>query len=391
MSAPIFYTTSVALDAGGGQTTRVIEHCRVLAAEAPVRLFAPQPPPGLPDLPFTRVPVPARPPRDLGFQVRLARALIREGRRTPPALIYSYAGSLNLGPRLAAWRLGCPLALELHGLHALEYGLEHRRTATLRARQLAYAAMFRLDMLLADGVVAVTDQLAARARAAGARSTLTAPNGVNPRHFLPTDGATARRAEGFADDEVVIGFVGNLAGWQGLDTLLRGLALALPRAPRLRLLLIGTGSQERLLRALAAELGIEERIVWAGRVPYADVPRRLSAADVLAGPFAANERNAATGVSPLKVFEYLALGRPILVSDLPGLEFVAAEGAGGLFRADDPVDLARKLIAFAALPPAARAAYGRRARSLAEERYSWEQISGRILAYAATLAPDGQR
>lgn len=384
MSRPWFYTTSVALDAGGGQTTRVVEHCRALRDQVPLRLFAPKPPPGLADLPYTQVPVPARPPRDLGFQVRLARALTDQARRTPPAVIYSYAGSTNLGPWLAARRIGCPLVLELHGLHALEYGLEHRATPALRAREAAYRLLFRLDMRLADGIVAVTPQLAEYALRNGARRALVAPNGVNTKRFAPLDPGPARARYRLAADDFVVGFVGNLAGWQGVDTLLRGAALARRRLPGLRLLIIGTGSQEQALRRLGAELGLGECVIWAGRVPYAEVPEHLCAADVLAGPFAANDRNAQTGVSPLKVFEYLALGRPLLVSDLPGLELVG--GAGLRFRADDPADLAGRLLALAVLGAAGRAVLGREARRLAVASYDWAQVNRQIMAFVDELA-----
>jgi glycosyltransferase involved in cell wall biosynthesis len=377
------YITAVRLAATSGQTTHVVESCRALAARRPTTLLAPTPPPDpIAGLTVQHVPLPDRAPRELVFQARVMRALAGLARQNRPDVIYTRAASFNLGAILAARRLRVPCVLELNGLPALEYRLEHHDQSA-RARALAYTLLAYLEARLADGIVAVTPQLAAEARRWGARTIYVASNGVNPAHFTVRGQLEARQALGLPADAEIVGFVGNFSAWQGLDTLLRGVGVLLPHRPGLRLLLIGDGAERPRLETLAAPFN--DRICFTGPLPHRAVGEVLAACDVLVAPLAASERNRRTGVSPLKVFEYLALGRPVLASDLPGLEFIAHEGLGALFAPGDPAALAAQLAALLDLPPAARAAIGARARAAAEQRFSWDRIVNGIISFVEGL------
>src|SRR4051812_38834653 len=117
-----FYITAVRLSAASGQTTHIIESCRALAARRATTLFAPvAPPTPLPGLALQLVPLPAHAPRELIFQSRLTRAIMRQARVQRPDVLYVRAAAFNLGAILAARRLGIPCILELNGLPSLEY------------------------------------------------------------------------------------------------------------------------------------------------------------------------------------------------------------------------------------------------------------------------------
>jgi glycosyltransferase involved in cell wall biosynthesis len=382
-----YYITSVRFSAASGQTTHVVESCRALAARRATTLFAPVPPPApLPGLAVQLVPVPDHAPRELIFQGRLARAIMRHASRHRPDVLYVRAAAFNLGAILAARRLGIPCILELNGLPALEYTLEraaNRRSPSARARGWIYTLIAHLEGRLASGIVAVTPQLAAEARRWGARHIYVATNGTNPAEIIPQDRLAARRALGLPDVAEIAGFVGNFARWQGLETLVRAALLLRSQRPELRLLLIGDGVERGRLEALAAPLG--DRVCFTGALPHQAVGAALSACDILAAPFPASERNRRTGVSPLKVFEYLALGRPVLASALPGLEFIERERLGMLCAPDDPAALAQRLTALLDLPAAERAIIGARARAAAESRYSWDNITAGLIAFAEGL------
>jgi glycosyltransferase involved in cell wall biosynthesis len=376
-----YYITAVRLSAASGQTTHIVESCRALAARRTTTLFAPVAPPApLPGLAVRLVPLPDHAPRELVFQGRLARVILRQARERRPDVLYVRAAAFNLGAILAARRLRIPCILELNGLPALEYTLERseRPAPSARVRGLVYTLLAHLEGRLASGFVAVTPQLAAEARRWGARRTFVAPNGVNPSAIRPQDRLAARRALGLPDDAEIVGFVGNFARWQGLETLVR--AVLQSQRPNLRLLLIGAGVEHAQLAALAAPLG--ERVRFTGALPHEAVGAALSACDILAAPFPNSARNQRTGVSPLKVFEYLALGRPVLASALPGLEFIERERLGMLCPPGDPAALEARLAALLDLPAAERAAIGQRARAAAEGRYAWDRIVEGIIAFA---------
>ncbi|NJN66039.1 MAG: glycosyltransferase family 4 protein [Chloroflexaceae bacterium] len=380
-----FYSTAVQLRAVGGQTTHVVEVCRVLAQRRPTTLFAPNPPATpIPGLPVCVVPLPPHPPREVLFQARLFRTIVALSKVYRPDVLYHRAASFNLGIVLAGRVLGVPCVMELNGLPAMEYALERAETGPLTwARTRFYRVVERIEHRLADGLVVVTPNLADIVRRNGARQVHVTRNGVDPAAFVPCDRLEARRSLGLPPDAEVVGYVGTFSAWQGLDTLIEGARLLLAQRPALVVLLVGDGPELPRLQRLAEPMGAHVRFL--GRVPHEQVCRTLSACDVLAAPFPPIERNRRMGISALKLGEYLALGRPMLSSRLPGLEFIEEEQVGALFDPGNPPALAVQLAALLSLPPAQRDAIDRRARTLAETTFSWAQIVEDLVGFVENL------
>ncbi len=181
----------------------------------------------------------------------------------------------------------------------------------------------------------------------------------------------------------IVGYAGHLYPWKGVDVLIRALALA----PELDGLIVGGHPQEAdraRVEALAVELGIRDRVTFTGLLPSAAVPQRLAAASMLVLP------NTASAISdrytsPLKLFEYLALGRAIVASDLPSIREVLTDGdTAALVRPGDPAALAAALRALAS-DPARTAALGSAARRLAP-RYTWSARAATIETVLAACA-----
>jgi glycogen(starch) synthase len=142
------------------------------------------------------------------------------------------------------------------------------------------------------------------------------------RHSLGLDGAT------------VIGFAGSFYGYEGLDLLLEAARRMLPRHPNLRVLLIGGGPQERNLKAQALAAGLQDRVIFTGRVAHADVQRYYELIDVLAYPRLPIRLTEL--VTPLKPLEAMAQGRMFVASDVGGHRELVRHGETGfLFRAGD--------------------------------------------------------
>ncbi len=167
-------------------------------------------------------------------------------------------------------------------------------------------------------------------------------------------------------------WVGRMSHEKGLATLLRALAAC---THPLRLLLVGDGPEEALLRDLAKELGLgEERLRWLGRKSRDEIPPLIAAA---AGSVVPSEwyENA-----PLSVLESLALGRPVLGSDLGGLPDMVEDGVTGwIFRAGDSNALRATLEEWAS-SPAERLKRGRNAYTQARERFHPEVVLDETLA-----------
>jgi glycosyltransferase involved in cell wall biosynthesis len=168
-----------------------------------------------------------------------------------------------------------------------------------------------------------------------------------------------------------------------VDTLVRAIALL----PDARAVIVGGHPKEGDLArvtSLVGALGIGSRVELTGLVPPAEVAGRLAPASVLVLP---NSASAISNryTSPLKLFEYLAMGRPIVASDLPAFREILTDGDTALLvPPDDPRALAQALSRLSADPPLA-ASLASRARALAPS-FTWAARAERLEAALAGAA-----
>lgn len=135
------------------------------------------------------------------------------------------------------------------------------------------------------------------------------------------DVAALRRAWGVADDEVAVGFVGRLVPQKDIGTLLRGFALFAGRCPQTRLIIVGAGPLDGVLRHRAEALGIARHVVWAGF--REDIAAVMRAFDV----FALTSVYEGLG---LVLLEAMAARRPVVATRVGAIPEVVAEGETGL-------------------------------------------------------------
>ncbi len=287
------------------------------------------------------------------FAGALGAALLARRRRID--LVYSRD---IVGARLAA-ALGLPVVFESHGVP--RGGLEARSLHRL----LDHRALRRL--------VVISDALADHLRAAGYavpdERLLVAHDAADP---WPDDGAPPPSLE-----RPAIGYVGHLYEGRGIDVLLE---LA-RRRPGLHLHLIG-GREVDVERRRSE--GVPANVTLHGFVPPAEVGSWLRALDLLLMPYQRHVRVASGGetagwMSPMKMFEYMAAGRPIVASDLPVLREVLRDGDNALLvPAEQPerwVEAVDRLLA----DPARADALGRRALADFQRHHTWQARSARVL------------
>jgi glycosyltransferase involved in cell wall biosynthesis len=174
-------------------------------------------------------------------------------------------------------------------------------------------------------------------------------------------------------------FSGLLAGDRGLDVAIDALALLAAREPRrYALVIVGEGSVRAQLAAQAQRLGLSDVVRLPGFIGHDRLPDLIARADVGLLPFHACPHINATLAN--KLFEYMALALPVIVSDVPPMLRVLAETSCGLsFRSGDAADLARVIEALAADPEAARR-HGEAGAEAVLERYHWEVDAARLTA-----------
>lgn len=205
-------------------------------------------------------------------------------------------------------------------------------------------------------------------------------NGVNTKNFHPIQDqavlAEWRRKFGIADEDVVVAFVGNLALWQGVDILIESAFQLLSKGKKLKFLIIGEGVVKPFLMKKVEDSGYLREFIFTGMIEYENIPFLINIAEICVAPFI-SERNRKTGVSPLKVFEYMACGKPVVASRIEGLEFIEEERTGRLIEPGDVIGLKETLYDLVDKSQE-RTEMGRKGIQVVNERFSWESRATKI-------------
>src|SRR5262249_43405581 len=180
---------------------------------------------------------------------------------------------------------------------------------------------------------------------------------------------------------IVIGFVGSLKPWHGVDLLLE--AFADLRDKQLRLLIVGDGPQAETLRSRAMAPDLAGTVVFTGQIPHTQIGAYLAAMDIAVAPYRAPGPDEGDFYfSPLKVFEYMAAGRPVVAPRLGQIREVVEHGQHGLlYPPDDTRALTTHLLQLIR-NPAQRTQMGRAGATHVGQQYTW---SGNALHIAELI------
>jgi glycosyltransferase involved in cell wall biosynthesis len=197
----------------------------------------------------------------------------------------------------------------------------------------------------------------------------------------PTDEPDAAPA---IDERFTVTYIGSMGPANALEAVLDGFDLAARRAaasggPRLVLRMVGDGSDVTALRERASRLQAGADVIWDGRMPQDDARRIGRRADCLV----VNMHDLPLyrhGVSMNKQYEYMLLGRPLLVGAPVTLEPVAASASGLHVRPDDPEAIAEGILTLAAMPAAEREAMGARGRDHVVREHDYRRLAGVLAA-----------
>jgi len=212
------------------------------------------------------------------------------------------------------------------------------------------------------------------------------PDGTDARTFRPgLDGAGVRRKLGLAEDTPLIVFHGDIKHDDGVDVLVRALALVLKTRPDARLLVLGGGGPyfEQEIRPLVEHLGIGHAVLTPGWIPHQEVPAYLNACDMGAMTMRATLNH--DNYLSFKLFEYWGCGLPVVVTRLKAIGRIVKHGENGLVcESEDVPAYAEAFLRLMADRGMARA-LGAAGRELVEREYDWRMI---MQAEVAQYTPD---
>ena len=205
------------------------------------------------------------------------------------------------------------------------------------------------------------------------------PNAADPHLFGPLlEPSKIRHTLGW-DDRFVIGFVGSMKPWHGVDVLLHAMRMLGGSNSPFRLLLVGSGPELDNLRARSAEMGLTDVVHMSGSIPHQQVPDYLRAMDVAVAPYTPD---ADEYFSPVKLFEYMAMALPVIAARLGQVsEVIEPERTGWLFRPGDAFELAGLIGRVASERELCRTV-GLAARERVMNEYTWRHNARRVIAVA---------
>jgi glycosyltransferase involved in cell wall biosynthesis len=166
--------------------------------------------------------------------------------------------------------------------------------------------------------------------------------GVDFKRFSSADGSKIRQKYGFKDNDTVLFFMGWTYNFCGLDAVAEQLVAS--GRKDVKLLVLGKGELWEKLQAIRAENGLEDKMVLEGWKPYSEVPSYIAAADICLLPAQRNE--IMQNIVPIKMYEYLAAGKPVIATDLPGIMKEFGQG-NGVEYVSAPADAFKKSVELA--------------------------------------------
>ncbi len=323
--------------------------------------------------------------REIELWTTLADRVVRAER---PALLHAASGTRGYENALVALGLGryhrLPVVYEVRSFHEATWTAD----MDLAERQPLYRMRIEREnscMLAADAVITLANSMRDDLieRGVSAERITVVPNAVDADAFVPAGRDEALyRSLGFTG-ETIVGYVSNLSRREGVDFLLRAVALLRADGVDVGCVVCGDGPELDGLRELAGELGIWQNVRLLGRIPHEEIQSYYELIDVFVVP-RRNDR-AARFVTPIKPFEAMALARPIVMADLPALrEIIDPPSRGCVFAPEQPSALAEALRPLIENPDS-RAQLGQMAREWVVRERSWAANAARYVDLYASL------
>jgi PEP-CTERM/exosortase A-associated glycosyltransferase len=321
----------------------------------------------------------------------LRTRLVEVVEKVQPDILHAHSPVLDAFPALAVGKAqSLPVVYEVRAFWedaavdlgtAREWGPRYRLTRAMETRALRQA----------DAVTTICEGLRKDMLQRGipADKITVIPNAVDVSGFQFRTAADLDVMQRYGLTAAnTLGFAGSFYAYEGLDLLLQAIPQVLRSAPQVRVLLLGGGPQEAQLRALSAQLGLDDVVHFVGRVRHADVARYCSAMDIMVFPRIS--RRLTELVTPLKPLESMAMGKLVAASDVGGHRELIRDGYNGhLFPAGSAQALAQCLIERLRTPDAWDAVIAN-GRAFVERERTWKASVARYRA-AYDNAVDRQR
>jgi glycosyltransferase involved in cell wall biosynthesis len=304
------------------------------------------------------------------------------GRLGPVDLIYERYSLWSTGAMSYAVKRGIPGVLEVNA-PLIQEEQAHR---SLVHEQIARECERRVFQD-ASVIIGVSDEVCDYVRSKTAtrqhKIVKTIPNGINRQRFSRMPELKAQ----YHDPQyLTLGFVGSLKPWHGIETLIDAFSVLRDRFGHLRLLIVGDGPEKEHIFEKINRLGINGSVELTGAVSPDEIPRYLSQMDIAVAPYPKMDH---FYFSPLKVYEYMAAGLPVVVSEIGQLKGLVVPKRNGIFfEPGSASSLVNSLLILIGNPELC-SLMGQNAQKEMLDRYTWDHVADEILRSVEKLKSDG--
>ena len=296
-----------------------------------------------------------------------------------PSILHGASNHMNgHAANLVAKQLGIPSVYEVRGLW--EITRASRQPNWHGSEQYLFVEKMEANAAKdATAVICITQALADEMVRRGVdRDKITlVHNGVHVDRFMPREPDSTLAKELGIDNQIVIGYVGSIVGYEGLNMLVEAAEKLQQRdILNFTILIIGDGAALESLEDQVSASPASRHFIFTGRVPHEDVERYYSLIDI--APFPRLSQPVTEMVSPLKPFEAMAMEKLVIASNVAALEEIVNDGVTGLlFDKDDPESLTEALVK-SIQDSKLRKKLGKNARQWVVENRDWKVLSQKV-------------
>lgn len=308
---------------------------------------------------------------DMEYNNLLIPTLLAKYKNNTPSFIYQRYGLDNYTGAYLAKALKVPFVLEYNGS---EVWMSRNWGKPLHYEPIAQE-IETTDFMAADLIVGNAESMEDELISYGVPKDKICiiPNGVDASRFKPElDGTEVRAKLGFAPDDIVVTFIGTFGPWHGAEVLAKTISKACAANPHVRYLFIGGGGSYGLVQKTAQSSGYDDRVKMIGFVPQLEAPMYLAASDILVSPQIPNPDGTPFFGSPTKLFEYMAMGKAIVASDLDQIGRILKDGKTALLATPGNEDSLADCILRLASDSKLRTTLGTNAREDVVKNYTWD-------------------
>jgi glycosyltransferase involved in cell wall biosynthesis len=291
-----------------------------------------------------------------------------------PKVIYTRFQHMEWMATSWKWIFSFVYVIEVNGLAPVELKINSAPGWWIKMVEGIEWISFRMPDLLVTSAPQLRDILCDK-YGLKSQKFLVVSNGANPEAFKVKDSIGCRKKLNLALDERYLIFIGSFRKWHGLGQIILAMVPLVSKFHDLKLLLVGDGEELDNVKKLIAENNLQDKALLFGEKPYHEIPDYINAADICLGTFTDKP-----GISPLKIFEYMACGKPIISNAVGGMDVLFGDHhIGKLVQSHNPEDWAA-CIEEMLDHPEKMAEYGENGLEAVKNIFNWGAICKKVEA-----------